>query len=341
MQKKKVFMFTTFLTAIVAIIVVATLIIFNTSFRDKEVMRINNVIIRESEFKFYCSLTLTDNDFVYNNMYNADYQGKIKEKATTYAQDYVCRLDEAKKGGYSLTTEEKQEVEKSIADQIKASNKSEKDYFNYFFGITKEQYTNYCHNLALISKVQKGESEKVIVTEELQKIAFEKYKKSIESADVSYLAFTIKSESGEVLTDSEIASRQTIAEEIKVKLEKGENINDLAKQYKAGNIPIDLNGTLTILSTDTYAKKIIDWALGSKVGQVGIVTTKDELVILKCDKLNSLNELMNSEQLKQAARYYEFEKRIEDILKTDAFSVKKKGNEYKNIDLKNIIEGIS
>jgi len=341
LKKNKVFMFTTFLILIVAIIVIATLFILNISVRDKEVMRINNVVIRQSEFKFYCSLVLTDNDFVYNNMYNPNYQDMIKEQATTYAQDYICRVDDATKNGYSLTTEEAKVVQKSVDDQVKASGKSESDYFSYYFGITKEQYANYCLNLAIIAKSQDLETGKVVVTDELQKLAFQKYKETIERADISYLAFTIKSESGEVLTDEEIASRKIIAEEIKVKLEKGETISALVTQYKTGNTPIDIDGTLTILSTDTYAKEIIDWALASKVGQVGIVTTKDELVILKCDKFYSLDELMNSDELKQAARYYEFEKRIEAELKTDAYSIKKRDNVYKNVDLKNIIEGIS
>lgn len=347
-RKKKIITITSVVVILIAVITLLIVYFANSSLvlsdiftglRGKTIMTVNGYKVPENEFRFFCSLVLEDEDLVYHYKDEDDFDDIVKTEAKQFITEYLCRLSEAKKNGFKLTKAEEtkliEEIEKQHEKYKKETGmKSEREFYNFFYGISKKQFIEFRKNWAIIDKYNTAQEKAADVSLENQHKAYEKYKDFLYSKKTMILVRNI-----EKLDDEELEKEMALINRLYNDILDGEDMYSLIKGYGQDESVLQSEGVVMINSAykDTYPE-LYEWSQDAKVDDVDIVETEDFVYIVKCIEIVDFDSLKNTDEMKDWTRFYVVNQNIEELMKSDKYKVKVNDKNYKNLDISDLTE---
>jgi ribosomal protein L40E len=345
-RKKKIITITSVAVVLIAVVTILIVYFANSSLvlsdiftglRGKTIITVNGYKVPENEFRFFCSLVLEDEDLIYHYMDSDDFDEVIKTEAKQFITEYICRLSEAKEKGFKLTKEEEKKLVKEIEEQHEkykeeTGMKSEREFYNFFYGISKKQFLEFRKNWAIIDKYNTAQEDEANVGLENQQKAFEKYKDFLYSKKTMILVRNI-----EELDEDELEKEMALINRLYDDIMEGEDMYSLIKGYGQDESVLQSEGIVMINSAykDTYPE-LYEWSQDAEVDDVDIIETDDYVYIVKCVEIVDFESLKDTDEMKDWTKFFVVNENIEELMKSDKYKVKVNEKNYNNLDISDL-----
>lgn len=303
-NKKLVYILASIVLAI-ALIVVGTLVYFNSK---GYVAKVGGEKITTAEYNFFLTTVKSQmeqtvqqqgadlNTFWDSKLDGQDAKEVAKTKALEEAHRFKIQLMKAKETGMKLEKEEKDNIYASLDNQINSIGKSQVEtQLKQYYGITLSEYKAIVLDLNLVGKYSNQEEEKIQLTDADYQ---EQYKK-IENADkvtVRHVLISTVDENNNPLSQDKIDEAKKKAEDVLAKVKAGGNMTELASQYSEDPGSKDKSGQYTF-GKGEMVKEFEDWAFKAKPGDADIVKTTYGFHVIKKPTFDELKDSLKTEVL--------------------------------------------
>lgn len=309
--------------------------------KEQIVATVGDMKVKEAEFRFFSTILMLEEEETVKNFYSkSDISAKdeLKKYTSDFTKEYMIRVLEAKSAGVTLTEDEKAVVASQIADDYETvtktenSDMTEEEFYKYYYGISKADYTKFWENWYLIDKHTKACEANADVSEESQRMAFEEYYDVLFTYHVSVIPFVIDS------TNTAETQKQN-AEAALTRLENGENFDAIFKEYNTQGNQAPLSGETKIhpADKDKYSD-VYDWLRVNPTGNAGIVETQYAIYVVRLDDISDFDTLLNSETMLKWTRSFMANKQLEDILSSEKYKYVTDEKVYNAIDLSDVVD---
>ena len=309
--------------------------------KEQIVATVGDMKVKEAEFRFFSTILMLEEEETVKNFYSkSDISAKdeLKKYTSDFTKEYMIRVLEAKSAGVTLTEDEKAVVAGQIADDYETvtktenSDMTEEEFYKYYYGISKSDYTKFWENWYLIDKHTKACEANADVSEESQRMAFEEYYDVLFTYHASVIPFVIDS------TNTAETQKQN-AEAALMRLEGGENFDAIFKEYNTQGNQAPLSGETKIhpADKDKYSD-VYDWLRVNPTGNAGIVETQYAIYVVRLDEISDFDTLLNSETMLKWTRSFMANKQLEDILSSEKYKYVIDEKVYNAIDLSDIVD---
>lgn len=309
--------------------------------KEQIVATVGDMKVKEAEFRFFSTILMLEEEETVKNFYSkSDISAKdeLKKYTSDFTKEYMIRVLEAKSAGVTLTEDEKAVVAGQIADDYEAvtktenSDMTEEEFYKYYYGISKADYTKFWENWYLIDKHTKACEANADVSEESQRMAFEEYYDVLFTYHASVIPFVIDS------TNTAETQKQN-AEAALTRLEGGENFDAIFKEYNTQGNQAPLSGETKIhpADKDKYSD-VYDWLRVNPTGNAGIVETQYAIYVVRLDEISDFDTLLNSETMLKWTRSFMANKQLEDILSSEKYKYVIDEKVYNAIDLSDVVD---
>ena len=297
--------------------------------------------IKEDEFKFFCSLVLEDEAFVYDayNDLSKNFTEAVMTEALSFAKEYIIRSHEAVKKGFTLTEEEKADIledaeaEYSSYKELYDNSITEEDFYTLFYGISKEKYIYFRENWLIIDKYNNRQYEDADIGEESQKETFEKYKDYLATKSLSVIVIDISDKSGESLENAYM-----FADLIYNKAKNGSDFDQLMKDYSDDEELTNAGGKINVgASFATVHPEIYEWSKNAAPGDLGKAEEDTAIYILKCNSEKTFEELKDTENMIEWTRFRITQESIDELMHSSKYKVTLNEEAYKTCDISSLI----
>lgn len=268
------------LGALVVIIVAIVLITAFSQNSKSYVAKVGSEKISVKEFNFYLEQVKSamlaeaeinpDTPEAENFWKTANFDGlNATEEAKRQALDALRQLKiqviKAKERNIKLSDEEKESIYAQAESDASALESDGLDA-NSLKQMYTEQYLAY--------KLYLNEISSMNITDDEVKSVYDSDTKSFDKVTARHILFSkMNTTTGEWLSEEEKAEAENKAKEILEKVNAGEDMEKLAKEYSE-DPPVEENGGVyTFTKFDSYVDEFKDWAINANVGDTGIVET--------------------------------------------------------------------
>jgi foldase protein PrsA len=284
---------------------------------------INGEKITKAEYLFYLyseKRVMEDNksqeeiDALWNSKIDGvDAAEVVKQNALENAKKYKIQLFKAQEQGLFLNDNDYSSIENSIDTLLgqisgfEGTRKQAEKSFKEWFGISVNQYKDIIEKWNLGFKFAlKEQQENIKVTEEELKEHYKENSQNFIKATADILLFYKRDvQSGYVMfSDEEIEEAEKKAEGAIEKIKDGERFISVAAEF-ADDTKVQLEENVEIKMGAYIEQEIIDWAVRSNVGDVGLIDTELGFNIVEVKNLTSFEDERDKVRNVVAAEKYE------------------------------------
>lgn len=309
--------------------------------KEQIVATVGDMKVKEAEFRFFSTILMLEEEETVKNFYSkSDISAKdeLKKYTSDFTKEYMIRVLESKNAGLTLTEEEKAIVAGQISDDYEAVTKhentdmTEEEFYKYYYGISKADYTKFWENWYLIDKHTKMCEANADISEESQRMTFEEYYDILFTYHASVIPFIIDN------TNTAEVQKQK-AENALARLKNGENFTTVFNEYCTETNQIPLSGEIKIhpADKDKYSD-VYDWLRVNPKGNAGIVETQYAVYVVRLDDISDFDTLLNSEIMLKWTRSFVANKQLEDLLNSEKYKYVTDEKVYNAIDLSDVVD---
>lgn len=344
--KKKAITLSSIIVVAIAAITVAVIAFINSTttmsdifpfLRGKTIMTVNGYKVPANEFRFFCALVLEDEELVYYYKDRTDFDDLIKDEAQKFVKEYICRLSEAKEAGFKLTAEEEKKLLEEIDglyDEYSMGTqfKTEKEFYDFFYGISKKQFITFRRNWAIIDKYNIAQEENADTSEKIQKEAYDFYEDFLFAKKTMVVVRYITDLEGDKLE-----KEKQLVERLFNEIKDGDDMFAIVKGYGQDDDLVKSEGMVSITASfETSFPELYEWAKDAKKGDLDIIETKDAYYIVRCEDVIDYDKLKNTEDMIDWAKFYTVNKNIQDLMNSDKYKIKLNEKNYKKLDISDL-----
>jgi foldase protein PrsA len=331
------------ITAAVLALMLCLVMLFAGCKKEKDyLLKVDGEEITERQFKFFCSLVLEDEAFTHAAFYDTDnnFTEAVKNEAKLFAQEYIARYHEATNAGFAVTDEEKADV-LAKADEDLATYQNdyglrmtEEEYYDFFYGITKEEYLSFREKWKVIDDYNDYRYEAADTSEEAQRATYEKYRGFLETTLTSLIIFRTEDK-----TTDEKQNAKKFAELILNRAKNGEDFDALMKQYSEDTeFTEESNGQINISrSFEPIYPNLYKWAAEANPGDIAMITESDGYYIAKCISTVCFDDIVNTDQMIEYTRFDRVQVEIDGLLSSKKYEIDRNDELYDSCDISDLI----
>ncbi|NLY43934.1 MAG: hypothetical protein GX066_08205 [Clostridiaceae bacterium] len=256
--------------------------------------------ITEGEFKYFLASTklfMEQQAGVYDEESRKQFwEGKVedvpakelaKQITLNSIKEFKVLLSKAKEAGTKLDDSEieatNQQLETFI--QMLGDGETGKQEFERMYGVSVDEVYKINPDIALVQKFNHEKMHELEPTEEEARKFYEDNIEYYELVTVRHILFlTTDAETGEPLPQDKQDEAKKKAEDILARINAGEDMAELAKEYSEDPGSKDNGGEYTF-GKGEMVEEFENWAFNAKVGDTGIVKTEYGYHVMKLEKI--------------------------------------------------------
>ncbi|MBP3391985.1 MAG: peptidylprolyl isomerase [Clostridia bacterium] len=333
------------LVTAVCVVVLVLLLSGNTHKVEKGgvVLTIENTKIYENQFRFFSTLLLNQEDAQYRlegETKLTQLNETLKEDTLNFAKEYIYRLREAKAAKITLSKEDVAELEQSFKTEYDKQKKvgtrilKGDAYYDYYYGLTKKQYTQFWKDWAVIEKYNAQCEANADTGIDNQERAYEEYKDYLAGCNATVLPISLQD-----LTEAQKQEKVKLAQELAQKIQSGSDMVALIKKHCTDESILACNGSVRITKLmETSFEKIYDWSVNAQVGEISVVETEKEVYVLRADSFATFDTLKDTEEMKEWTRLFCVQEETANLLRSNKYKVTVNTENYTDVDLTSLLQ---
>ncbi|MDO8685354.1 MAG: peptidylprolyl isomerase [Clostridiales bacterium] len=322
----------TFFVLAIAVII-GFIILFISIAKPKDVATINNSKITNNEFQFYYSQNVsyalqssgsTDAEAYLNSSSGSGtVKDVIKQQTISQVVQIEILLLKAKEDHFKVSNSEIQQqwltYKNTLLQNAQNSQMTIEDFLKATFGLSLNKVQSIFKDNVISQKYFDAEASKIAVDDAKLSAYYEENKTYIDRASVRHILITCAKDAKEDV----VAEKKKLAEDILVKVNKGDDFSALAKEYSEDSGSKDNGGLYEIQPNGQMMAEFEDWTFSHKAGDTGIIKTTYGFHIMKLDSIMNTLESQKDDIMK-TYRMGEYQKVIEEILQGDKYKIEVK-----------------
>jgi hypothetical protein len=306
------------------------------------VVSVAGVPVYENQFRFFSTLVLNQEGTLYTLLTedNIDRNATVKNSVLNFVKEYIYRLKECETAGLTLTDEERAEV----LDSIKAEYEQYKTvgdvtyegdgFYNYYYGITEKQYTDFWLDWALIEKYNSEAEAQADVSETAQQNAYDYFEKYLYGRECTVLSLSL-----EGLTDTRKEVILTLANELTDQIASGADMGALIEKHCDDEALRENSGKLTVTSLmQNSFPELYEWVMNAADGELGKIVTDKAVYIARVDSTQDFSTLKDTDTMIEWTRMYSVDRDIDALVNSGKYDYVINDSVYNGIDLTDIID---
>lgn len=346
-MRRKAIVYTTITALAIIIAVLIAVLVKNAinegdsgNLSDLDVLVIDGEVISCDEFTFFCSMVLESDTFEQMAMGNVSVEQlseNVKSVAVKNAEEFICKVHEAKKAGVVLDDKEIADITSAI--ELASKNyKSKDEYCAKFYGLSYDEYFNFRKQAAVVNKYIDTVSSNADVGEKNQSKVYSENVKEFVSLDVKLIYMDIRG-----LDENEISYKKSNAETLIHYIEEGQDIGQLSETHSdentlfnvaehGGSDVVTLNSSIPDKYVDIYDK-----AFEMQVGETKLIETDSEICVIHCVDKTDFDDSLNSEKLVSHVKYEYVLDVFESAMSTGKYSASVNKDLYAKVDISDYV----
>lgn len=333
MKKNKI------IVLLLAILLICFLFTGCNKLKGDVVIKVEGVKVHENMFIFFCNMLLNQDEFLASSLYIDEITlDDVKESGLNFAKEYFFRLNEAKKYGIKLTEDELKELKDQFNSDYEQYKKvdgktlSRKEFYEYYYGLTEKQYTEFWTNWSIIEKYTVEIEKQIEITDEIKEKAYEEYYDYICTYNMTMLTLDIRD-----LSEEKAQERYDLAVQIKEELENGGDFASYVEKYCDDKALKESKGDIDYYPYFQYTyPEVHQKVIGMIDGEFAIAKTDETIYVMRLDSIDELEELSDSDILKEWAIVYESNRLIEELVESEKYSFEVNDKAYKKCDISKV-----
>lgn len=325
---------------LILIIICTLLTACNGKLKGDVVIKVEGEKVHENMFRFFCNLLLNQDEGLASSVYIEEMTiDEVKEAGLNFAKEYYFRLNEAKAAGIKLTSEEIDDLETQFEKDYESYKESDgkemskKEFYEYYYGLTEEQYREFWLNWSIVEKYTVAIEKEIVVTEDMQKSAYDTYYDYICTYNLTMLTLDIKD-----MTSAKAEEEYQLALEIKNAIDAGNDFANYVDKYCDDKTLVESKGDIDYYPYFQYSyPEVHQKVIGLIPGEVAVAKTDDTIYVFRLESIDEYDELANSDTLKEWAIVYQSNKMIEELVKSDKYSFEVNEDVYKECDISSVV----
>lgn len=307
------------------------------------VVTIDGTKIYENQFMFFASLLLEQEDAAYHYTENTtatQVSETLMNETLNFAKEYIYRLREAKKAGITLTKDDLNDLKKTFENEYEDRKKvgtrilKGDAFYDYYYGLTKKQYTQFWKDWAIIEKYNTHCGETADISLSNQERAYEEYKDYLKGCNATVLSISLQGLDSETMT-----TKRQLANELADSIRAGNDMAELIKKHCDDETLVENSGAVNITkAVGAVYTELYDWTLEAKVGDLAVIETKDALYIIRAESFTDFNTLKDTDTMKEWTRFFAVNEQTATLLNSKKYQVDINTEVYAEIDLSVMIE---
>ncbi len=267
----------------------------------------------------------------------------VMNQALENAKEFKIQLIKAEQEKFRLSEKERREVMDYLNNTLK--NPDNVNYVKNDLGLTVAQFRDMMLKSELVGSYSYSYMQKnrdaVSVSDEEVKTYYDENRESIDDVTVRHLLLRTDIEG---LTVEQKREKKELAENLKKRIENGEDMAALVKEYSEDTGSKDSGGVYTFTETEAiekgFAQEFADWSLNAEIGDLEIVQTKFGYHIMRLEGKQALAEKMeqirSTLKAEKLSEYYNSQ--VKEWSKDPAFNLEKNEKVLNRITKKNFPE---
>lgn len=304
------------------------------------IFKVEGEKVYENMFVFFCNLLLNQDETLASYVYIDEMdENDVKEAGVNFAKEYYFRLNEARAYGTKLTKEEKKELEEQFDSdyqqykEVDGKVLNKKEFYDYYYGLTEEQYKEFWENWAIVEKYTAAIEKEIQITDEMQKQAYDTYYDYVCTYNLTMLTLDIGK-----MTEAEIQAENELAIQIKTAIESGEKFEDYVEKYCDDKSLKESKGDIDYYPYFQYNYPELHKKVTAMIpGDVEVVQEKEIIYVFRLESIDTYEQLLGGDLLKEWAIVYQSNKNIEELVKSDKYSFKVYEDVYEKSDVSGVI----
>lgn len=307
------------------------------------VVTVDGTKIYENQFRFFSTLLLDQEDAQYRleDETDLDVQNDaLKQDTLNFTKEYIYRLREAQSAKITLTKEELADLEQSFQteydQQKKVGTRTLKGdaYYDYYYGLTEKQYTQFWKDWAIIEKYNAQCEENADTSADNQERAYEEYKDYLSGCNVTVLPLSL-----EGLTDDQKKDKVQLAQELAQNVRSGGDMAALIQKHCTDESILACNGEVRITKLmQTSFETLYDWTVEAGVGDIAVIETEKEVYVIRADSFATFKTLKDTEEMLEWTRLFSVQEETAQLLRSDKYTVTVNTENYTDVDLTSLLE---
>lgn len=307
------------------------------------VVTIDGTKIYENQFRFFSTLLLDQENAQYRLEDESDLTAlneTLKQDTLNFAKEYIYRLREAKAAKITLSQEELANLEKSFQTEYDAQKKvgtrilKGDVYYDYYYGLTKKQYTQFWKDWAIIEKYNAQREEVADTSTDNQERAYEEYKDYLAGCNATVLTISLTD-----LTDDQKQEKIQLAQELAQNIRSGGDMVALIKKHCTDESILECEGAVRITKLMKASfEPIYDWSVEAKAGDVSVIEMEKEVYVIRADSFATFDTLKGTDEMLEWTRFFCVQEEDAKLLQSNKYAVNVNTNNYADVDLTSLIE---
>lgn len=312
------------------------------------VARIGNHKIRNHEYIFFLraqKLTTETEAGVYTEqeiryLWETPAEGEdpkiiVMNQALENAKEFKIQLIQAEREGFRLSETEKKEILNYLNTSLQ--NSQNVSYVRNALGLTLPQFRDMMLKSETVSRfandyMQKNR-ESIVVTDEEIQTYYQENRTTIDEVTVSHLLISTE----QAQTDAQKQEKKALAESLLQRIEQGESMATLIREYSDDSASKDNEGLYTFtyseMDEQDYTLEFGDWAFGSEPGELMLLESQYGFHIVKLKAKKGFKE--KKETMKSAVKAEKlnefYNSQVQEWNRDPAFNLVKNEKVLKNI----------
>lgn len=344
------------LAVILAVVLIAAAAGFIIWESNSYVAKVGNWKIKNYEYTFFLraqkrtaeSKAGANNESAVRQLWKTPVDGEdpvaiVMNQALENAKEFKIQIIKAEQDKFKLSDKERKEILDYLNNTMK--NPANVSYVKNDLGLTVAQFKDMMLKSELVgsysySYMQKNRDAVSVSDEEVE----EYYKENRESIDDVTVRHLLLRTDIEGMTVEQKREKKALAEELMKRIENGEDMAALVKEYSEDPGSKDSGGVYTFTEAEAiennFAQEFADWSFNSEVGDLAIVQTKLGYHIMRLEEKQGLEEKM--EQIRSTLKAQKlnnfYNNQVKEWSKDPAFNLEKNERVLNRITKKNFPE---
>ena len=306
------------------------------------VVTIGGVEFSENLFRFVCSMLLSEDEDLAYQIYTSEdlnAQTLVKQAAVDYLTEYVYQYKEAVGAGIRLTQEDQKNLENSVRKEyneyktVNGKELSEAEFYNYYYGLTKDQFMNFWENNLLVRKYNERCQANADTGTENQRMAYEEFEDYLHTYRCTVIMLKL-----EGLSEEKAAEKKALAGEYKAAVESGVSMESLVKKWCEVETVKENDGIIdvSVFHKENYPE-LYDWVTEAQSGIVEVIESGGYLLVARYEKENTLETLLGTEELIAWTKLFVVQRDLLSLIQSEKYAVFVNETVYAACDIGKVI----
>ena len=212
----------------------------------------------------------------------------VMNQALENAKEFKVQIIKAQQAKFKLSDTERKEINQYLNSWLE--NTENRNYVTNEIGISLSQFKDLMMKSQLVSRfaydyMQKNSDAVTVSDEDVQKYYSENRKK-IDDVTVRHILISVD----ENMNEKQKTEKMKLAEELLERIENGEDMAALAREYSDDPGSKDTGGVYTFKYSEPYAQEFKDWAFTAEPGETGIVETRFGYHIMRLEDRSTFED---------------------------------------------------